>query len=254
MPPGEVESPSGLFAPGAPRGRAMTEADIADTIAAYGSAAATARDLGFDIVELHAAHGYLIDQFFWSETNLRSDPFGGRTLRERTRFAAEIVKHIRARVGGDFPLSLRISQWKGQDYAARLASTPDELADWLLPLAEAGVDVFHCSQRRFWEPEFPALDGQHGLNLAGWVKKVTGATTISVGSVGLSGEIVAALGGESSSPTSLDALIRRMERGEFDLVAVGRSLLVDPSWVVKIRAGDRAGLKGFERSALGVLS
>ncbi len=78
-----VESPSGLFAPGQPRGEAMSEAAIVDTIAAFGRAAADAKRLGFDVVELHGAHGYLIDQFFWAGTNSREDRFGGATLKER---------------------------------------------------------------------------------------------------------------------------------------------------------------------------
>ncbi|CAN5152452.1 hypothetical protein BH10PSE12_BH10PSE12_17520 [soil metagenome] len=98
-------------------------------------------------------------------------------------------------------------------------------------------------------PEFPELDGPEGLNFGGWAKKLTGAATISVGSVGLSGDPVASFSGESSQPTSLESLIARMDRGEFDLIAVGRALLADPAWAVKIRDGDLAGLKGFNESA-----
>ena len=94
-----------------------------------------------------------IDQFFWHETNLRSDSYGG-DLRARTRFAADIVRGIRARTSPDFPIVLRISQWKLHDYRARLAETPEQLATFLEPLVDAGVDIFHSSQRRFWEGEF----------------------------------------------------------------------------------------------------
>ena len=248
-----VESPSGLVAPTQPRGKAMSSEDIAETIAAFGRAAADAKRLGFDVVEIHGAHGYLIDQFFWSGTNLRSDGYGGATLKERSRFAVEVVRAIRTAVGPVFPVILRLSQWKGQDYTARLAETPDEMADWLAPLRDAGVDVFHCSQRRFWEPEFPGVDGPDGLNFAGWAKKLTGAVTISVGSVGLSGEVMAALAGESSTPASLDGLVRRMEREEFDLIAVGRAILGDPEWVHKVRTGNFAALQGFNPASLAQL-
>jgi 2,4-dienoyl-CoA reductase-like NADH-dependent reductase (Old Yellow Enzyme family) len=128
------------------------------------------------------------------------------------------------------------------------------MEDWLVPLAEAGVDVFHCSQRRFWEAEFPEVDGEDGLNFAGWAKKLTGAISISVGSVGLSGDLLAAFAGESSAPTNLDRLVRKMERGEFDLIAVGRALLNDSHWVHKVRTGDVEGLRAFNTTALGVLS
>ncbi|WP_238539692.1 NADH:flavin oxidoreductase [Corallococcus macrosporus] len=248
-----LETPSGLNAPNEPRGVAMSDEDIADTISAFARAAADARRLGFDVAELHGAHGYLIDQFFWDGTNRREDRYGGATLRERSRFAAEVLAAVREAVGPDFPLLLRISQWKQQDFKARLATTPEAMADWLVPLVEAGADVLHCSQRRFWEPEFPEVDGEDGLNFAGWAKKLTGAATISVGSVGLSGDFIGAFGGKPSSVVGLDALVRRMERGEFDLIAVGRAILSDPRWVTKVRSGDRASLKDFNPAALAEL-
>jgi 2,4-dienoyl-CoA reductase-like NADH-dependent reductase (Old Yellow Enzyme family) len=111
------------------------------------------------------------------------------------------------------------------------------------------VDIFHCSQRRFWEPEFEGSD----LNFAGWAKKVSGKATITVGSVGLTGEFLAAFAGESSQPSSLDELVRRMDRGDFDLVAVGRPLLSDPFWVKKIHEQRTNELKGFSKEALGEL-
>ncbi|WP_213992632.1 NADH:flavin oxidoreductase [Sodalis sp. dw_96] len=248
-----VESPSGLAAPGVPRGGIMSDEAIADTLAAYSRAAADAKRLGFDTFEIHGAHGYLIDQFFWSATNLRKDRFGGATIKERARFAAEVLKEMRAAVGPDYPIILRVSQWKQQEYTARLAETPDAMAEWLVPLVEAGADVLHCSQRRFWEPEFPDQDGTNGLNFAGWAKKLTGAATISVGSVGLSGDFLGSFGGENSSPVGLDNLIQRMERDEFDLIAVGRALITEPRWVAKVRTGDTDDMPDFSPAALGEL-
>jgi 2,4-dienoyl-CoA reductase-like NADH-dependent reductase (Old Yellow Enzyme family) len=233
-----VESPSGFVAPGQKRGEAMSEETIADTIGAFARAATDAKRLGFDVIEIHGAHGYLIDQFFWAGTNLRTDQYGGKTLKERSRFAVEIVRSVRKAVGEQFPIILRVSQWKQQDYTARLAETPEALADWLVPLVEAGVDILHCSQRRFWKAEFPEIDGENGLNLAGWAKKLTGAATISVGSVGLSGDMIEAFAGKASHSVTLDNLYRRMEAGEFDLIAVGRALLSDPNWACKVRLGE----------------
>jgi 2,4-dienoyl-CoA reductase-like NADH-dependent reductase (Old Yellow Enzyme family) len=249
-----VESPSGLSAPNSPRGEAMSDAAIADTIAAHGQAAADAKRLGFDTVEIHGAHGYLLDQFFWDGTNKRTDRFGGDSVKERTRFAVEVVKSVRKAVGPDFPVIMRLSQWKQQDYGAKIANTPKAMTDWLLPLVEAGADILHCSQRRFWEPEFPEIDGENGLNFAGWAKKLTGVPTISVGSVGLSGEVMGAFAGEGSKPTSLDNLSRRMDREEFDLIAVGRAILQDPRWATKVRGGRMAELMNFEASAMASLS
>ncbi|RZK50045.1 MAG: 12-oxophytodienoate reductase [Pedobacter sp.] len=176
VPSQPFEGPSGLNRPGNNNGKTMTEKDIEDAIIAYGKAAADAKRLGFNSVEIHGAH-------------------------------------------------------------------------WLNPLADAGVDIFHCSQRRFWEPEFEGSD----LNFAGWAKKLSGKPTITVGSVGLTGEFLAAFAGESSEPSSLEELLRRMDRGDFDLVAVGRPLLSDPNWVKKIKEGRTEELKGFTKEALGEL-
>tara|TARA_R110002124_G_scaffold74736_2_gene200615 strand:- start:1796 stop:2893 length:1098 start_codon:yes stop_codon:yes gene_type:complete len=249
-PLGKVDSPSGFSTPGKRGLPPMTEEDVADTIAAFGRSARAAKEMGFDAVEIHGAHGYLIDQFFWSGLNDRTDRWGGPTIADRARFAAEVVKAVREGVGEDMALILRLSQWKQQDFDARIAETPDQMTEWLAPLSEAGVDVFHCSQRRFWEPEFEGSD----LNFAGWAKKLTGKPTITVGSVGLDGEFIAAFGGAGSKPASLDGLIKRLEAGEFDLVAVGRALLADPQWVQKIRDGRMDELKDFDRSAMAILS
>ncbi|WP_432713062.1 NADH:flavin oxidoreductase [Pedobacter sp.] len=249
LPQGPFEGPSGFVTPDRINGVTMTEADIADTIAAFGRAAADAKRLGFDCVEIHGAHGYLIDQFFWDATNKREDQYGGATLPERSRFAIEVIKEIRRQVGEDFAIIIRLSQFKQQDYNFKLAKNPAEMEAWLQPMADAGADIFHCSQRRFWEPEFEGSD----LNFAGWAKKVSGKATITVGSVGLTGEFMAAFAGESSEPSSLDELLRRMDRGDFDLVAVGRPLLSDPEWVRKIRENRTSELKGFTKAALAEL-
>lgn len=227
----------------------MTLEDIQDTIAQFAASAKSAKDLGFDVVEIHGAHGYLIDQFFWEVTNTRTDEYGGKTLKERSKFTVDIVKAIRAAVGEDFTIIIRLSQWKQQDYKSRLAATPSEMEEWLLPLKEAGVDIFHCSQRRFWEPEFEGSD----LNFAGWAKKITGQPTITVGSVGLEGDFMGAFAGQGTEKADLSELIRRLERGDFDLVAVGRALLQDPEWVKKVKEGNTDELLNFSAESLGVL-
>ena len=250
LPPAPFEGPSGYVATGKIGGVGMTEHDIAETIRGFAQAAADAKALGFNAVEIHGAHGYLIDQFFWHPTNQRTDGYGGQSLAERSRFATELIRAVRKAVGPDFAISLRVSQWKLQDYAAKLAATPQEMETWLVPLAEAGVDLFHCSQRRFWEPEFIGSD----LNFAGWAKKLTGKPAITVGSIGLSGDFLAAFQGETSTPSSLDELLRRFDRGDFDLVAVGRALLADAGWARKIREGRSSELIGFSKEALATLS
>jgi len=243
--------PSGLVMPGKKIAEPMTAQEIQDTIDAFARAAYNSRELGFDAVEVHGAHGYLIDQFFWGGVNTRDDEYGGDAV-ERTRFGADIIKAIRKEVGDDYPLILRYSQWKQQDYDHKLATNPDDLGAFLKPLSDAGVDMFHCSQRRFWEPEFEGSD----LNLAGWTGKVTGKPTMTVGSIGLDGEFIAAFGGASSKPEpgKIDELVQRFENGDFDMAAVGRALIVDPEWVNKVRDGRFDELLPFAATALGELA
>lgn len=228
----------------------MSNNDILQTISAFADAARAANDLGFDAVEIHGAHGYLIDQFFCDRTNLRDDRWGGKTLKERSRFALEVITAIRAAVGLDTVIILRLSNWKQKDYTVKLAANPQELADWVLPLAEAGVDIFHGSQRRYWEAEFEGSE----LNFAGWLKKITGKPTITVGSVGLSSDMVATFAqGEGAEVTEMSELMRRFNRGDFDLVAVGRNLLQDPIWVQKIKDKRFSDLKAFHAASMKVL-
>ena len=230
-------------------GRAMTQGDLDEVIGAFAEAAAAAERIGFDGVELHGAHGYLLDQFLWAGTNRRTDAFGGDPVR-RTRFAVEIVAAVREAVSPGFPVLFRYSQWKQDAYDARLAETPEELEAILAPLAAAGVDAFHASTRRYWLPEFEGSD----LNLAGWTKKITGKPTITVGSVGLDGDFLQAFAGEGSSVQGLDNLLERLERDEFDLVAVGRALLQDPEWAAKVLGDRLEELRPYDVASLKTLS
>ncbi|WP_028783907.1 NADH:flavin oxidoreductase [Thalassobacillus devorans] len=234
--------PSGLNLDGDKVTEPLTEEEITDLVEAYAQSAADAKRIGFDGIELHGAHGYLIDQFFWEQTNQRTDQYGGDLI-ARTRFAVEIIEACRREVGPDFPIIFRFSQWKMNDYQAKLANNPQELQDFLQPLVDAGVDIFHCSTRRFWEPEFEGSN----LNLAGWTKKLTGKPVISVGSVGLDGEFTSFQGAKT---TSLDGLLEKLDKEEFDLVAIGRSLLMDPEWVKKVRDGRVDDLLPFDKESL----
>ncbi|MFE9867504.1 NADH:flavin oxidoreductase [Streptomyces sp. NPDC005506] len=242
--------PSGIRVDGTEgAGKAMTRRDLDEVIGAFVEAAAAAERIGFDGVELHGAHGYLLDQFLWAGTNRRTDAYGGDPV-ARTKFAAEIVAAVRETVSPDFPVIFRYSQWKQEAYDARLAQTPEELDAILTPLAAAGVDAFHASTRRYWLPEFEDSD----LNLAGWTKKLTGRPTITVGSVGLEGDFIRAFAGEGAAVGSIDNLLDRMERDEFDLVAVGRALLQDPEWAAKVLAGRVEELKPYDAAALKTLN
>lgn len=226
----------------------MTAEDIRDVVNAFAQAARDAKAIGCDAVELHGAHGYLIDQFFWEGSNQRDDEYGG-SLDKRGRFAVEIIRAVREAVGSEFPIIFRFSQWKQQDYSARLVDTPELLEQFLKPLAEAGVDIFHCSQRRYWEPEFEGS----ALNLAGWTRKITGKPCITVGSVGLDSEFLEYMvktDKVAKTEANIDDLLQRLAEREFDLVAVGRALIVDPQWPAKLRAGRFDEVLPYSREAL----
>ncbi len=233
--------PSGLDMQGNKVSEPMTEEEIAKVIQAYADAAVNAQQVGFDGIELSAGHGLLIDQFFWEKTNQRTDRYGGDFLK-RTQFAAEIVQAVRAAVGPNYPIAMRLSQWKMADYTARLVDTPEQLEQFLSVLVKAGVDIFHVSTRRFWDPEFAGSE----LGLAGWVKKLTGKTTIAVGSVGMDNDPAE---GEEADHQGLDELLKRLDNQEFDLVAVGRALLGDPAWAKKIREGRMEDIQAFTPEA-----
>lgn len=226
--------------------RAMTDSEIADVIAAYAQAAADARRLGFDGVELHGAHGYLMDEFLWDRTNRRTDRWGGDHV-GRTAFPVAVISAVRAAVGPDFPVSMRWSQWKQQDYTVRLAETPEVLGQILRPLADAGLSILHSSTRRVWEAGFADVDAKR--TLSSWVRELTGLPTISVGGIGL-----AQAGIKSSAAASLDSLAAPLARGEYDLLAVGRALLADPNWPNLVREGRALDGKGFDKAQLETLS
>ena len=238
LPPGEPESPSGLSSANHPRGRAMTESDLADVLSAYAEAAEDSRATGFDGIEIHAGHGYLLDQFFWADTNRRNDRSGSRTLAERSRYPLEVVRKVRRVVGPDMPLLLRISHWKSADLAARYVESPADVEAWLAPFAEAGIDIFSVSELRYDTPLF----SDSPLSFAGWVKKTTCRPVMAAGGIGMSGDFMSTFAGEISKPQSLDDVARRIDAGEFDLIAVGRALVADPEWVRKIREGRVADL------------
>ncbi|MFC9711574.1 NADH:flavin oxidoreductase [Paenibacillus sp. NPDC056933] len=242
--------PSGINFKGEKSSQSLTVNEIHDLIRKYAEAAANAKKIGFDAVEIHGAHGYLIDQFFSEFFNKRTDEYGG-DLSQRTRFAVEVIKAVREAVGLDFPIIFRFSQWKLNDYEYKLVKNPKELKSFLTPLVDAGVDIFHASTRRFWEPEFEGSD----LNLAGWTKKLTGKTVISVGSVGLTAQLTKNIDESKFNDTTahLDELGDKLDEGQFDLIAIGRALISDPAWVTKIQTGKVEEINVFDKADLKTL-
>ena len=239
-------SPSALVHAGKSNGRSATLEDLDAIREAFVRGALAAKEIGAAGVEVHACHGYLLDQFLWAQTNRRTDGYGGDDIRERVRFPAEIVAAIRQALGEEFPISFRFSQWKEVDYKARIAPTPDDLRTMLTILRSAGVDVFHASARYFWIPEWPDSD----LGLAGWTKSMTDAPVIAVGSVGLDTDVMDNFFGKEAKSTGevgLRELLRRFNNREFDLISVGRSLIGDPEWVNKVRDGRLSQIRMFTK-------
>jgi 2,4-dienoyl-CoA reductase-like NADH-dependent reductase (Old Yellow Enzyme family) len=217
--------------------RPATDEEVQNVIDGFARSARHARDVGFDGIALHGGHGYLLDSFMWEDTNRRAAPWGGPDGRGRSAMPAAVVKAIRREIG-DLPIFYRFSQWKLQDFKGRLGRTPDELAQVLEPLTDAGVDVFDASTRYFDRAEFPE---QSQMSLAGWAKKLTGRLSMTVGGIGLGASRYTSDGKRAdviAAANNLPQLLARFERGEFDLAAVGRALLADPNWVRKVRAGD----------------
>jgi 2,4-dienoyl-CoA reductase-like NADH-dependent reductase (Old Yellow Enzyme family) len=253
-PDDQTLSPSGRAHAGRVNGRSATRSELDAIRDGFVASARMAASIGACGVEVHACHGYMLDQFLWRATNDRDDGYGGDDICERARLPAEIVAGIRAECGENFLISFRFSQWKEVDYTARIAADPAELTALVGLLKSAGADMIHASTRRFWEPEWPG----DPRGLAGWVRALSGLPVIAVGSVGINTDIMSLLidgtEGEVRASQSLAELERRMAAGEFDLVAVGRSLIGDPDWVNKVRDGRFAEIRPFRRADLGALS
>ena len=242
-------TPSGLTSPGKKKGYAMTKKDIDEVIEAYTQDALWCEEIGFDGVEIHGAHEYLIDNFFWEILNQREDDYGGSIIK-RTKFATDIIKSIIGTVDKDFVVGLRFSQWKQQNYEAKLAYSPDELEQFLKPIQSSGIDFLHTSMRRYWEPEFEGSEE----NLASWTKSFSKLPTISVGSVGLDKDFQETTRWEeeakASKPTSINKALSDVENGKYDLVAVGRALLADPEWVLKMKEGRMKDLVPYTKECM----
>ena len=237
-------TPSGYVRPGKKVAHEMSYEEINELINIYSEDSKVCEELGFDGVEIHGAHGYLIDQFFWDKINHRKDDYGG-SLKNRSRFATEILKAAQQNTSENFKVGIRVSQWKQQDYDAKITSDPNELNEFFQILKSAGADFLHCSNRRFWEGEFKP----NGRNLAGIAKDATNLPTISVGSVGLNKDFIKLYAGDHQTQTvDLKILHEKLNESEFDLIAVGRALLSDPDWANKVQDGLEKQIIPFDKS------
>lgn len=191
--------------------------DIADATTGFAASAARAREAGFDGVEVHGANGYFVDQFLTTYANLRDDEYGG-DVRNRARLATEVVSAVRAAVGTDFMLGIRLSQTKVNDPDYRWPGGIAEAATIFGSLAEAGVDYLHlASEGRDWS-EAGTLDGRTVITRL--ARDVTGLPIIANGGMH-------------------DAELARsvLGAGDADLVALGRGALTNPDWPRRLAEG-----------------
>jgi 2,4-dienoyl-CoA reductase-like NADH-dependent reductase (Old Yellow Enzyme family) len=136
-----------------PMPAAMTEEQIADAVEGFAASAARAVSAGFDGVEIHGANGYLIDQFLTDYANRRNDQWGGDTLR-RTTLVRAVFEAVRARVGTNVPVGVRISQGKVNDFVHKWAGRDQDAEAIFGTLAEAGASYIHVTGHNVWEPAF----------------------------------------------------------------------------------------------------
>ncbi len=201
--------------------REMTTEDIRETIEKYGDAANRAKEAGFDGMELHAAHAYmLIGSFLSALRNRRTDKYGG-SIEGRLRFCLEVIENIRSKAGSDFPIILRISGDEFVPGGRNLRET-----QYIAPiLAEAGIDAFHVSAGAM--PQFswrimPPTGTPLGINvpLAAAIKKVVDVPVMAVGRI--------------NDPRVAEDIL---QKDEADLVVMGRALIADPELPLKSSEG-----------------
>ncbi len=206
----------------------LSDSEVVEVIEAFALAARRSKEIGFDGIALHGAHGYLLDGFLSDDTNLRTDRWGGDHV-GRTAFVVEVLKAIRREVGPGMPISFRFSQWRPCDYDGHLADTPKELEEILAPIVDAGCDIIEASTRFFTEQAFENEEG----NFPYWTRKITGKPTVMCGGTAIHREKYDVATTPPKTINNTDEVMRRFENGEFDILAVGRALVNDPDWLVR---------------------
>ena len=192
--------------------REMTAEDIEHIKESFVRAALRAKAAGFDGVEIHSAHGYLLNQFYSPRTNHRSDAYGGQTLEGRTGLQTEILRAVRAAVGADYPIAIRFGACDYMEGGSRIEEIPE--ASRLF--AEAGADLLDISG---------GLNGFtiEGKTGPGWFSELSIPAKNSV-------RIPVLLTGGVNTAQDAERLL--LENAA-DLIGVGRALLKDPDWAVK---------------------
>ena len=199
----------------------MTPAQIADTVAGFASAASRAQRAGFDGIELHAGHGYLLANFLSPYTNKRTDNYGG-SAKNRARFLVEVITAVRAAAGADFPILVRLD---AKEFRIEGGITPDDCVQTARLCELAGADAIDVSAygnvgHAIAFTEAPLVHEPGGfIPFAKRVKEAVGIPVIGVGRI------------------EPDVGDQRIAAGDFDFLALGRPLLADPELPNKLGAG-----------------
>lgn len=199
--------------------RPLTREEILRIVKKYGEAAKRAQAAGFDCVEIHAGHSYLLSQFLSPTTNKRTDEFGG-SAENRARFAKMVVEEVRAQVGPFFPIFVRISA----DEKMEGGNTLEDTLEYLQYFQEE-VDVFDvsCALNGSLQYQIDANylpDGWRSY-MAKAVKEKYGKLCVTTGNI--------------RNPKVADEIL---EKGDADIIGMGRGLIADPEWVNKVDFGD----------------
>lgn len=215
-------APSAIPAPAVVKGevRALEINEIKELVSCFGDAALRCQTAGFDFIEIHGAHGYLINQFLAPNSNIRTDAYGG-SFENRTRFLLEIIADIQEKTGQGFPIGIRIN---GNDYIEN-GWTLDDMVRLAPALEKTGIVYLHISGGVYGSTQLtiPSMYTPHGcfVHLAEAVKKVVDLPVVTVGRI--------------KDPVHADQVIKE---GKADIVALGRSVLADPYYPIKAQMGE----------------
>ena len=194
----------------------MTHEDIQQAIQGFVNAALNAREAGFDGVEIHGANGYLLDQFLTDYTNKRTDKYGGST-ENRLRLLVEVCQAVKEAVGSDFPVGIRISQAKVNDYTHKWAGGEKDAEIIFSRLGRSGIDFLHVTE---YHANAPAFE-EGGQSLAALAKRW--------------GKLPIFANGNINAPELAEEMLAK---GEVDLVAVGKAALANKDWPNKAAKGE----------------
>jgi anthraniloyl-CoA monooxygenase len=196
--------------------RPMTRADMDAVRDQFVASTLMGLEAGFDMVELHAAHGYLLSSFITPLQNKRTDEYGG-SLENRLRFPLEVFEAMRAAWPADKPMSVRIS---ANDWMGELGVTPDEAVEIARAFAEAGADLIDVSAGQTWAESAPVYGRMFQTPFADQIRNEARVSTMAVGNIY-----------ETDHANSI------LAAGRADLVALARPHLVDPMWTLRAAAG-----------------